>query len=384
MQKIIRRLSQKPVRILGLMSGTSLDGLDIALVEWESQDIKSFQLKAFLTYEYPKQLEEKVMSGIQGSTKDICQLNFGLAKIWSEYINDFLMKHQISAGGINCIASHGQTLWHESGKSTLQLGETAWLREKTDIPVMSNFRERDIAAGGTGAPLIPFLDWTLFKELSGNSIALNLGGIANITCITKDIRAEEVQAWDTGPGNMVLNYLVRHYYGNEPGFDKDGAIARTGTVIPELLNRLLEDQFVSATPPKSTGREYYSPEFIEQHIINPAEENEWESRDIIRTVSEWTITSIAKNVQSFWKPIAEIDRVIVSGGGAFNGYFRERLASHFTNADIVPSSEFGIPVDAKESIGFAVLGFAFLHEIYGNLPAVTGANRQVILGKLTP
>jgi len=181
-----------------------------------------------------------------------------------------------------------------------------------------------------------------------------------------------------------VNSVVQEYFGFDPGYDSEGKIASSGEIIPELLMKLLDDDFVNQSPPKSTGREYYSEGYVNDYILAPAAENNWKREDVVRTVSEWTVSAIARNVHSFWKPIPEIDRVIVSGGGSLNKFFVERLASHFPNADILPSNEYGIPVEAKEAIGFAVLGYAFIHELYANMPSVTGAGKQVILGKLTP
>ena len=384
MDRLLKRLKQTPIKIIGLMSGTSLDGLDIALLKWTGNHISNFELEVFETVDYPEHVKQDIHDSIHGTTADVCRINFELGTLWSESIHKFLDQHTILSEEINCIATHGQTIWHESGASTLQVGEPSALREKTNIPVISNFRERDIAAGGTGAPLIPYLDWISFKELNGNSISLNLGGIANITCIQQDIEQKRVRAWDTGPGNMVVNSVVQEYFGTDPGYDSDGEIASSGEIIPELLTQLFDDVFVNQAPPKSTGREYYSEAYVNEHILTQAAENNWNREDVVRTVAEWTVTTIARNVHSFWKPIPEIDRVIVSGGGAFNQFFIQRLASHFPNADILPSNEYGIPVEAKEAIGFAVLGYAFIHELYANMPAATGADKRVILGKLTP
>lgn len=380
----MQRLRQTPTKIIGLMSGTSLDGLDIALLSWNGKDPGEFQLEAFETADYPDSVRQDIHNGIKGAAEDVCRINFDLGTLWADSVNNFLDRQKISPEQINCIASHGQTIWHESGASTLQVGEPALLSEKTNIPVISNFRERDIAAGGTGAPLIPYLDWILFKELDGNSISLNLGGIANITCIQQDLAQEKVRAWDTGPGNMVVNSVVEEYYGTDPGYDSDGEIASSGEIIPELLAHLLDDVFLNQKPPKSTGREYYSEAYVDEKVITPAAENNWNPEDVVRTVSEWTVSAVAKNVHAFWKPIPDINRVIISGGGAFNKFFVERLASHFPNADILPSNEYKIPVEAKEAIGFAILGYAFIHELCANMPAVTGASKNVILGKLTP
>ncbi|MEJ2051473.1 MAG: anhydro-N-acetylmuramic acid kinase [Calditrichota bacterium] len=211
-----------PQLIIGLMSGTSLDGLDIALLEWPGVELAGFEVRDTETYDYPSELRREILQSISGMTADVCRINFRLGHLWAEYVNEFLESRSLPPDVVTCIGSHGQTLWHESGKATLQVGEPAVLAAKTGIPVVSNFRENDIAAGGTGAPLIPFLDWLRFRQLPGNTVALNIGGIANITCLSEGMAANEVVGWDTGPGNMVMDTLIRHITNGRVTPDIDG------------------------------------------------------------------------------------------------------------------------------------------------------------------
>jgi len=379
----LHRFEKKPVRILGLMSGTSLDGLDIALVRWDSDDISDFLLEAHTTLGYTTELREQVRESLTGTSKEICAVNFALGRDWSNKISDFLDKQDVEPQDITCIGSHGQTIWHISGDSTLQMGEPSVMATQLKIPVVSNFRENDIAVGGTGAPLIPFLDWLLYRDLPGNTIALNIGGIANITCLTQHCDQTEVVGWDTGPGNMVVDRLIQFLTDDKSSYDQDGKLALQGTVDKNLLTQLMQDEYVNAEPPKSTGREYYSDDYIREHFPMAGNLSEQGQASLVATASEFTVQAIAENAKRFWKSPREIDQIIVGGGGVYNRYFMERLASHFGNADIFSCVDYGIPIDAKEAIGFALFAYAFFSEVPANVPGVTGASRPVIMGKLT-
>jgi len=383
MKNTIPRLRKEPVRILGLMSGTSLDGLDIVSVRWDDDSMDSFVIESFDTFGYPDELQNQILEAIHGDAAKVCDINFILGKTWAERVIQFLENQQIEAHSVNCIGSHGQTIWHESGRSTLQLGEPAVLASRTGIPVVSNFREHDIAVGGTGAPLIPFLDWLMYRELPGNTIALNIGGIANVTCITHGMAQGEVTGWDTGPGNMVVNTLMRQFTDGEQLYDKNGTWAQKGTVIEGVLEELLAEDFIIKPPPKSTGRELYSDTYIKKLFRGDGKPTLEEKYDLIATASEWTVASIAQNIQQYWEERHAIDRVIVGGGGVHNQYFMQRLATYFPGAEIGSSDEYGISENAKESVGFAVFARAFLEGIPGNMPGVTGAERSLVLGKLT-
>ncbi len=377
------RINKKPIRILGLMSGTSLDGLDLALVEWAGDDSSDFHVADTATFDYDAATRNTIAQCITGTTSDVCRINYQLGRIWGKRVHEYLRGLEFSPEDITCIGSHGQTVWHESGDSTLQIGEPAVISALTGIPVISNFREQDIALGGTGAPLIPFLDWTLYRSLPGNTVALNIGGIANITCLDPGAKSAEVVGWDTGPGNLVMNTLMALFTENRLTYDPDGQFARRGNIDEVLLESLMNDPFVRQTPPKSTGREYYSEAFVKKVFPITDKITEQRKADILATACEWTARSIAENITRFWKPEKEISRVVVSGGGAHNLCLMERLASHLSNPDILQCSEFGIPVESKEAIGFALLAYAFITGDPGNFPGVTGARESVVLGKLT-
>lgn len=383
MKSVLQRFEKKPIRILGLMSGTSLDGLDIALVRWDSDDISDFSLEAYTTLHYTAGLREQVRKSLTGTSEEICAVNFALGRDWSNKIADFLEQQNIDPRDITFVGSHGQTIWHISGDSTLQMGEPAVMAAQLAIPVVSNFRENDIAVGGTGAPLIPFLDWLLYRDLPGNTIALNIGGIANITCLTQNCDQTEVVGWDTGPGNMVVDRLIQFLTDEKSAYDQDGKLALQGTIDKDLLAQLMQDEYVNAEPPKSTGREYYSDEYVREHFPLTNSLSKEKQASLVTTASEFTVQAIAENVRRYWKSPEEIDQIIVGGGGVYNRYFMERLASHFRNADISSCVDYGIPVDAKEAIGFALFAYAFFREVPANLPKVTGASRPIIMGKLT-
>jgi anhydro-N-acetylmuramic acid kinase len=347
------------VRVAGLISGTSVDGIDVAVVDID----ESIKIVASKTIPYPAEVRDAILS--VSDAANISRLNFLLGELFAEA----LQKTGVSLKTIELIGSHGQTIFHEGrpveflGRkiaSTMQIGEAAVIAERTGIETIADFRPSDMAAGGKGAPLAPFLDYQLFKHPERARIALNIGGIANITVIPANARPEDVIAFDTGPGNMVIDALC-------PPFDRDGEGARAGRVNGGLLARLLyNDQHLRLPPPKSCGREQYGAEFIRNSGIDLA------------TATEFTVRTIAAAVGQY----AETADLIVSGGGAHNRYMMERLRA-VLKPRITTSAEFGIDVDAKEAILFAVLAYQTYHRRPGNIPSATGARRPAILGKVS-
>jgi anhydro-N-acetylmuramic acid kinase len=272
------------------------------------------------------------------------------------------------------IGSHGQTIFHEGepveflGRkiaSTMQIGEAAVIAERTGIQTIADFRPSDMAAGGNGAPLVPFLDYQLFRHPELARVVLNIGGIANITVIPANAQPDEVIAFDTGPGNMVMDAVA-------PPFDRDGDLARAGQVNESLLERLLADPYYDRDPPKSCGREQYGAEFVRETGIDLTTGLD------ITTATELTARTIAMAIQRY--PATR--EVIVSGGGAHNGYLMERLRM-LVPARVTTTAEFGIGVDSKEAILFALLAHQTFHQRAGNLPSATGARKSMILGKIS-
>jgi anhydro-N-acetylmuramic acid kinase len=302
---------------------------------------------------------------------DISRLNFELGELYARAILKLVKK----TGPVELIGCHGQTIYHEGGRNTLQIGEAAVVAERTGVPVVADFRPRDIAAGGQGAPLVPYVDYLLLRDARRTRVALNIGGIGNITVIPGGAKPEQVVAFDTGPGNMVIDALVREHTGGKLQFDRGGRIAEKGAVDRALLDQLLKDSYYRRKPPKSAGREQYGVEFIARlKATGIAMEN------LITTATVLTAATIAQGVRQFVAGAADL---IVSGGGAHNPQILNHLAGYLPEVTIATSSDYGIDVDAKEAIAFAVLAYETLRGKPSNLPSATGARRAAVLGKIS-
>jgi len=369
--------------VAGVMSGTSLDGIDVAIVDIRRERTRlRIEPLAFRSDPYPKAVREALLSvsNTMTHTATIARLHFLLGELYAEAIQKTSRKHKPALIGL-----HGQTIFHEGAPveylnrrvaSTLQIGEAAVVAERTGIRTISNFRERDIAAGGQGAPLVPYIDYLLFRAPRELRVALNIGGIANITVIPAGVKLCEVIAFDTGPGNMVIDALVRHMTDGKQLYDRNGAIARRGTAHRKLLDSMMADPYLKQKPPKSTGRERFGQQFASGLIATgiPLE-------DLIATATEFTATSITRGIMD---ATGEEGDVIVSGGGAHNRWLMDRLAYYGKPSRIRSSADFGIDPDAKEAIAFAVLAFESASGRPGNLPSATGARAAVVLGKSSP
>jgi len=356
------------MRVAGLISGTSVDGIDVAIVDI---DERSLSLVSHATVPYAPEVRDAILavSNAHTHTRDIARLNFLIGELFAEALVRTCSATHVPLHSIDLIGSHGQTIFHEGERveylgrrvaSTMQIGEGAVIAEHTGIPTCSDFRVADIAAGGKGAPLVPFLDYRLFRSETAGRVALNIGGIANITVIPAGARPTDVIAFDTGPGNMIMDQLA-------PPFDRDGANARAGQVNEKLLPELLADPYYSAPPPKTAGREQYGAEFVQRTGID------------ITTAAELTARTIAISIDRY--PAAS--EVIVSGGGAHNSYLMERLAALLPGRRVFPSSKLGVDIDAKEALLFALLAYESRLGRPGNIPSATGARRAVVLGKFS-
>lgn len=350
------------MRVAGLISGTSVDGIDVAVVDIG----ESIQIVATLTVPYAPHVREAILavSNAATHTATIARLNFLLGELFAEALRQV----PVPLESIELIGSHGQTIFHEGepadflGRkvaSTLQIGEGAVIAARTGIQTITDFRPADIAAGGKGAPLVPFLDYQLFRHAEIARIALNIGGIANVTVLPAGAAPEDVVAFDTGPGNILMDALA-------PPFDRDGERARAGNVNEALLQKLLADPYYHREPPKSCGREQYGAEFLRSSGID------------IATAAELTVRTVALAVEGY----PETREIIVSGGGAHNSYLMERLRAT-VQPRVTTSAEFGIGVDSKEAILFAVLAYQTHQRRPGNLPSATGARKPMILGKIS-
>jgi anhydro-N-acetylmuramic acid kinase len=350
------------MRIAGVMSGTSLDGIDVAVIEYPRLRTIGFE-----TTPYAPELRAAIL-GVN-SAADISRLHFQLAELYAKAV----LRATRRFGAVELIGCHGQTVYHEGGRHTLQLGEPAVLAERIGVPVVSDFRARDIAAGGQGAPLVPYVDYLLFRHPRRMRVALNIGGIANITVVPPAAKAEQVIAYDTGPGNMVMDALAREASRGKLAYDRDAKLARSGRVNKALLDELLRDPYYRRKPPKSAGREQYGAEFVDRLKASGLP-----LRDLLATATVLTAATIARACSGF-----EGD-LIASGGGVHNPMLMEHLSALLPRMTLSTSTDHGIDADAKEAIAFAVLAYQTWRRKPGNLPSATGARHAAVLGSITP
>lgn len=369
----------EPKKIIGLMSGTSCDSIDAGLCE-VYPDL-SCKLITGINYKYPEHIRAKIFNLFSGNAdiQDVCQMNFAIGHCFADACKLLISEHEKP----DLIASHGQTIYHSPKvekldgiclKSTLQIGESAVIAEQTGCMVVSNFREADIAAGGDGAPLVCFADEKWFKPLKKNVCVQNIGGISNVTVVSKE---HDTFGFDTGLGNIMIDYCTNKFF--DMPYDKDGAIANEGTISESWLECLLQDEYYFKNPPKTTGREYFSPKYIENALkFGPKE-----PKDIIATATALTAKSIAQSYERFIYPQMEIEEVIVGGGGAYNPtlmkYLRHYLPKH---VNLKTHDDYGISNNFKEVMAFALLGYCNYYGIPSNLPSCTGASKRVVLGKV--
>ncbi len=350
-----------------MMSGTSLDGIDVAIVEVRGRAVETI---GFQSTPYTAAVRERILavSNAGTHTAAISRLNFELAELYARAVLRAVKRW----GAVELIGCHGQTIFHEGRSNTLQLGEPAVIAERTGVPVVSNFRARDIAAGGQGAPLVPFVDYLLFRHPKRTRIALNIGGIANITVIPKAAAPGEVMAFDTGPGNMAIDALAREFSKGALTCDRGGRIAESGRVNGKLLDELLRDPYYRRKPPKSAGREQYGAEFVARLTgtgLPPA--------DLMATATVLTAATIAIGIGE------ALGDLIVSGGGVHNPQIMGHLAAFLPDMAISTSTDHGIDADAKEAIAFGILAARTWRGKTGNLPSATGARKAVRLGSVT-
>jgi anhydro-N-acetylmuramic acid kinase len=376
------------MRVAGIMSGTSLDGIDVAIVDIGGHT--GAKTVAFHSVPYPRRVREALLavSNTDTHTAAIARLNFLLGELFAEAFEETCRRGGVPLESVGLIGCHGQTIFHEGAPvrylrrnvaSTLQIGEAAVIAERTGIPVVSDFRPRDIAAGGHGAPLVPLVDYRLYHDRRLGRVALNVGGIANITAIPPDAQPKDLIAFDTGPGNMVIDALVERLTNGRWTYDRDGRIAGGGKVSRELLEKLLGDRYYQAKPPKSAGREQFGTEFVERLTKTGLP-----LRDLIATATALTAAVVAAGIERFVRPRMQVDELIVSGGGAHNPHIMGYLAGFLPGVAVCKSSDYGIDVDAKEAIAFAVLAYETWRRRPANLPSATGASRAAVLGKITP
>ncbi|HXV86215.1 MAG TPA: anhydro-N-acetylmuramic acid kinase [Gemmatimonadales bacterium] len=369
--------------VVGLMSGTSLDGVDAALVGLTPP--QQLHLVAFRSDPYTADERGRLLQALErGHARDLALLHVWLGERFSDCVARLLDSAGVAPAALQCIASHGQTVWHEPGRATLQLGDPAILAERFGVPVVSDFRCRDVAAGGQGAPLVPLADALLFGHPDHPRLLLNLGGMANVTLVGRRGSTDGVVAFDTGPGVAVMDALARMLL---PGsaFDTDGQAAARGTPDDQLIGELLRHPYFAAPPPKSTGREAFGPAYA-QELLEQARRRRPEAspEDVMATATHLTAASIAAQIQRWLGARAPGCDLLVSGGGARNPTLIKQLTTLLRNIPVRRFEDEFFDGDAKEAVAFALLGWRALRGEPGNVPSATGAKGPRVLGRVTP
>ena len=376
--------------VLGIMSGTSADGIDVALVRVAG---RKASLENHTAFPFPSQVQKAILTLGEGrpvTTGEISQLNFLLGELFASAALAACKKFRVAPSRIDVIGSHGQTVFHQGTPSrfyghrvtsTLQIGDPSVIAARTGITTVGDFRPADIAAGGQGAPLVPFVDFLLYRHSRIGRMALNIGGIANVTVISAGAKLKDVFAFDTGPGNMVIDALVRHFSGGRKRFDLNAEIALRGALLPGLLEKLLHDKYFSKFPPKTAGREQYGEKYVDA-LLSHGEARRAHPEDVVRTATILTALSILDAFHKFVGSKAKIAELIVSGGGAHNPLLMAQLESGLDGVRVRRADELGLPGDAKEAFAFAMLAYETLRRRPANVPGATGAKRAVVLGKV--
>jgi anhydro-N-acetylmuramic acid kinase len=375
------------MRVIGLMSGTSLDGIDAAIVNFEGglNDLR-WQVEAFHTESYSDAQRAQIHNALtQGGPAELCRVHADIGEWFAQAVLHVCRSAQVDARAIDLIGSHGQTVWHdpptrERRGATLQLGCPATIAERTGIPVVSDFRTRDVAAYGQGAPLVPWIDRLLFAVPGRARVLLNIGGIGNLSWIAPRGEPAPVLAFDTGPGNVLMNAAVEWATDGRESFDRDGALAAAGNVDDELLAELLREPYYAQEPPKSTGRELFGRPYV-QAIVE--RRPHVEANSLIATLSALTARTIADAIRR-WVATRGVNEVIVTGGGGRNPELVRRLRAELEPIPVLAGDTLGVDPDAKEALAFAALAWAHVQGIPGNVPEATGARGPRVLGSFTP
>lgn len=381
--------------VIGLMSGTSVDGIDTALVriKGKGEDTK-IELLEFENYPYKPEMRERIFRIFNPDTSsvdEICHMNFLLGEIFADAALKIIKKAGIKNNDVDLIGSHGQTIYHipngiwDSGytvKSTMQIGEAAVIAERTGIITVSDFRVRDMAAGGQGAPLVPYTEYLIYRDKNKTVALQNIGGIANVTILPKCGLPKDIMAFDNGPGNMVIDEVTKRVTNGKVRYDKDGILAKNANVNDGLLVKLLNDDYFSKEPPKTTGREYFGTVYVDK-LIDAANEMNVKGNDLIATVTALTAKSIVKSYEDFIMPKYKIDKVIIGGGGSYNKTLLDMIKMYLGNIQVITQEDMGFNSDAKEAIAFAILANETINGNYNNIPSATGAEHPVIMGKIS-
>ncbi len=384
----------KAMTVAGIMSGTSADGIDVALVRIVPRKQRpKLTLLAHESFAFPAALRRAVLHAMNAkstSTAELARLHWRLGLAYAEALTASLARHPVKLDLVGC---HGQTLYHQPSAQmyagrrfacTWQLGEAAAIAAVAGIPVVSNFRPSDMMAGGQGAPLVPLLDYALFADLKRGRVLQNIGGIANLTAIPAGAGPDEVIAFDTGPGNMVIDALAQKLLGKR--FDPNGRFAARGKVLQPALRNALNNFYFTLKPPRTAGREQFGREYAADFLAD-CKRSSKRHEDALATATALTAETIALSYKIFCRPVMRSSGVdyIVAGGGARNGTLMAMLTERLEplGCKLASSRDFGVPVEAKEAMAFALLAWQTWHRLPGNVPSATGAKRPAILGQVT-
>jgi anhydro-N-acetylmuramic acid kinase len=388
------RAKERGMLVLGLMSGTSADGIVVALarISGAPPRVKA-RLLNHTVVKFPAAVRAEILRVAEQraiTAGELSQLNFRLGLLFADAAAAACRRFRVRLGSVDLIGSHGQTIFHQ-GKavpylgarvaSTLQIGESAVIAAQTGVTTVADFRPADMALGGQGAPLVPYADYLLYRDARVGRVALNLGGIANVTVIPAGASTESVFAFDTGPANMLIDALVAHFTRGRKKFDDGARRAMAGRAIPALLDELMRDPYLRVAPPKSTGREYYGADYVKR-VLALGRKYRARPDDLIRCATIFTALSVVDALNRFVLPRVKIKQVIVSGGGARNPLIMAQLLAALPGVEVIPSSRLGVAEEAKEAFAFALLAYETFHQRAGNLFSATGASGPAVLGKI--
>lgn len=393
MELSILPAGKQTILAIGLMSGTSADGVDAALVEitgWSTATRVRQRGFVSIPYEEPMRRELlRLAAGGAGGSRDLCLVNFRLGALFADACEAVCAAAGVDPGEVDLVGSHGHTFYHvpvaedylgAPERGTLQLGEAAVIAQRLGCPVVGDFRVRDMAAGGLGAPLVPYTEYLLYRSESENIALQNIGGIGNVTMLPAGCGLKDVYAFDTGPGNMVMDALAARATGGALRWDEGGRLAARGRVDAGLLEWLARDEYLRLPPPKTTGREYYGQDYVARLVEEGrARGLSWE--DMLATATDFTALTIQYSLEHLCAHRAQ--RLIVGGGGALNPTLMAFLRRRLPGCRVMTNEELGLDGNAKEAVAFAVLANEFCHGAPNNAPRATGAARPVVMGKLT-
>ncbi len=365
----------KQYKMIGLMTGTSMDGLDICVSKIKFF-LKSINVEVIKVgyVEFPKKIKLNIENSLSLKKEDIKTCHKSLGEFMAKETHQFIKKNKIS--NIDAVGMHGQTIEHISGVKSLQIGDPKYLLNKLNVPIISNFRNLDIKNGGTGAPLVPFLDKILFQEEKNAVLCLNIGGISNITFLPSLESNGNIIGFDTGPGMSLIDEASKIFFNKK--FDKNGTLSINGKPNLELVENWMKNKFITSSYPKSTGRKEFGLTWLKRQM---SVLKKLDKKDILPTLASFTSSSIFYNCKNFTN-YDKIKKIIISGGGIYNTAIMSNLKNKFKNILIYRSENFGIDSDSKEALCFALLGAAFLNNTPSNIPSVTGAKKPVVLGEI--